>query len=113
MAEVRQVYRILLRTVRDRISSRNQNSIWHDYIVEEFHRNATEKNPAKVQELLRLAKDYAQLVQGVNYEKELLLSYNIGIDPEERQRSMIERTANLVGLQLPIVPTDAESRGLT
>ncbi len=69
MAEVRQVYRILLRTVRDRISSRNQNSIWHDYIVEEFHRNATEKNPAKVQELLRIAKDYAQLVQGVNYEK--------------------------------------------
>ena len=40
--------------------------------------------------------------------QELLLSYNIGIDPEERQKSMIERTANLVGLQLPKI--DAANR---
>ncbi|BDA46643.1 hypothetical protein COCOBI_09-0960 [Coccomyxa sp. Obi] len=108
MADVRQVYRFLLRTVRDRISSRKENPIWHDYIVEEFHRNAKGTDPLKVQKLLQLANDYAQLVQDVHYEKELLLSYNIGIDPAERQKSMIERTANLVGLQLP--NTDAANR---
>lgn len=69
MAEVRQVYRFLLRTVRDRISSRKENSIWHDYIVEEFHRNASESDPAKAQKLLQIAKDYAQLAQDVHYEK--------------------------------------------
>lgn len=37
--------------------------------------------------------------------QELLLSYNIGIDPTERQRSMIVRTANRVGLRMPIVPS--------
>ncbi|KAK9918217.1 hypothetical protein WJX75_002323 [Coccomyxa subellipsoidea] len=109
MTEVKQVYRFLLRTVRDRITSRRQNPIWHDFIVGQFHGNSTERDPAKVQELLQIAKDYAQLVQDVHYEKELLLSYNIGIDPDERQRSMIERTAHLVGLQLPIVPPHTAS----
>ena len=69
MAEVKQVYRFLLRTVRDRITSRRQNHIWHDFIVGQFHRNSTERDPAKVQELLQIAKDYAQLVQDVHYEK--------------------------------------------
>lgn len=69
MAEARQAYRFLLRTVRDRISSRKENPIWHDYIVEEFHRTAKETDPLKVQKLLHLAKDYAHLVQDVHYEK--------------------------------------------
>ncbi len=69
MAEVRQAYRFLLRTVRDRVSLRKENPIWHDYIVEEFRRNAKETDPLKVQKLLQLAKDYAQLVQDVHYEK--------------------------------------------
>jgi hypothetical protein len=69
MTEVKQVYRFLLRTVRDRITSRRQNPIWHDFIVGQFHGNSTERDPAKVQELLQIAKDYAQLVQDVHYEK--------------------------------------------
>lgn len=69
MGEVRQIYRNLLRAVRQRISPRRDNPIWHNYIVEEFHRSATEKDPEKIRKLLRIAEDYTNLIQDVHYEK--------------------------------------------
>jgi hypothetical protein len=162
--------------VSQRIASQKNNPIWHKYIVEEFRRNANESDPKKIEKQLQLAKDYANLIQDVHYEKasnlftpiltcceggllicnreshsicvksrkfgimssfilgvyvslhqvdspllssskaqviddfhalqELLLSYNIGIDRDTRQKQMIHNTAALVGLRLPVLPPD-------
>ncbi len=42
--------------------------------------------------------------------QELLLSYNIGIDHDARQRDTIRRSAASVGLQLPQAPQDRVSQ---
>jgi hypothetical protein len=69
MAEARQVYRSLLRTISQRVSSRSGNPMWHEYIAQEFRRNAGEKDPERISRLLDLAKDYRNLVESVHYEK--------------------------------------------
>ncbi len=40
--------------------------------------------------------------------QELLLSYNIGIDRDERQRKLVQSTAARVGLRLPITDDGQE-----
>jgi hypothetical protein len=42
--------------------------------------------------------------------QELLLSYNIGIDRQARQKEMIESTAARVGLRLPRLNREQDSR---
>lgn len=42
--------------------------------------------------------------------QELLLSYNIGIDRDARQKQMIINTAARVGLRLPIVPQEDDGK---
>ena len=128
----------LLRAIRQRISPKSQNSMWHDYVIEEYRRHAGETDPAKLQHLSQLVQDYTNLVHDVHYERvrccradadtvmhgriscvlwlwdpafrvqlnkclvqELLLSYNIGVDRDARQRRMVQSTAARVGLRLP------------
>lgn len=50
--------------------------------------------------------EYLSLAQGVHKRQSLLLSYNIGIEAEQRERDMHKRAARLVGLRLP---TDEEN----
>ena len=48
-----------------------------------------------------LARDFAFLLSAVKHQRELLLSYDIGIDRETRQMETVRRTAARVGLRLP------------
>jgi len=47
---------------------------------------------------------YEILIGGVHRRKELLLSYNIGVPVEEREKDMNKRAAKLVGLAMPDDP---------
>lgn len=46
-------------------------------------------------------KSYEMLIEGVHRRQELLLSYNIGIPVEVREKEMNKRAARLVGLRMP------------
>ena len=61
--------RSLLRAIRQRISPKSQNSMWHDYVVAEFRRHAGETDPSKLQQLSQLVEDYTNLVHDVRHEK--------------------------------------------
>lgn len=97
--EVRRAYRQLLRAVQQHVTASTGNGTWKEYAREQFRRHAGEKDGRKVQALVELAEEYATLVQDVHAHKELLFSYNIGV--ERNQREMIEKTARRVGLELP------------
>jgi len=51
--------------------------------------------------LIEAARDYAALVENVAAHRALLREYNIGIDPDERNRQMVEKTAARVGFSMP------------
>lgn len=48
-----------------------------------------------------LASDFAFLLSAVKNQRDLLLSYDIGVDRETRQMETVRRTAARVGLRLP------------
>ena len=48
-----------------------------------------------------LARDFAFLLSAVKHQRDLLLSYDIGVDRETRQMETVRRTAARVGLRLP------------
>lgn len=52
-------------------------------------------------------RGYEILIEGVHRRKELLLSYNIGVPVEEREKEMNKRAAKLVGLRMPDDPSKA------
>ncbi|KAG2495697.1 hypothetical protein HYH03_006297 [Edaphochlamys debaryana] len=51
-----------------------------------------------------MAREWAALAENIAKHKELLLSYNIGLDVDERTKKMIEATARRVGFALPDAP---------
>ncbi|KAK2075733.1 hypothetical protein QBZ16_001474 [Prototheca wickerhamii] len=60
----------------------------------------------------RLAEDYAFLLESIaGHRQDLLLSYNIGVDPELRQKEMYKKAATRVGLSLPEEELDARLGG--
>ena len=69
MSESTHALRALLRAIRQRISPKSQNSMWHDYVIEEYRRHAGETEPAKLQHLLQLVQDYTNLVHDVHHER--------------------------------------------
>lgn len=48
-----------------------------------------------------LARDLAFLLSAVKHQRDLLLSYDIGVDRDTRQMETVRRTAARVGLRLP------------
>lgn len=100
-AEARQVLRTLLRAVDRSITPAAGNRQWREFVLSEFRRGEAQTNPAERQRALQEARDYAFLINSVREHKELLLSYNIGIPVEKREKEMNARAAKLVGLQLP------------
>ncbi len=58
---------------------------------------------------LALARDWAELANNIARHKELLLSYNIGLDVDERTKRMVEATARRVGFALPDTPTASKT----
>ncbi|KAL4443321.1 hypothetical protein ABPG75_011058 [Micractinium tetrahymenae] len=100
-AEARQVLRTLLRAVDRSITPATGSRQWRQYVLTEFRRGEAQADPAERQRALQEARDYAFLINSVREHKELLLSYNIGIAVEQREKDMNARAAQLVGLQVP------------
>ncbi|KAK9795583.1 hypothetical protein WJX73_008756 [Symbiochloris irregularis] len=95
--EVQRAYRHLLRVVSKRVSPAAEDTAWRELISAEFRKPVTGDVPAKLQ----LAYDYAFLIDGVHEQKDLLASYNIGIDRQSRQREDVQKSAARAGLSIP------------
>jgi hypothetical protein len=67
----------------------------------EFRKNKDIQDSSIVQQKLKLAHNYALLLNSVHHHKDLLFSYNIAIDREAEKKLTLERSASSVGLQLP------------
>ena len=96
-----QVFRILLKAIDRNITRHNDNTQWRRFAIEEFRKNATLADDNEINKLLDTAQEYAFLIDSVREHKELLESYNIGIDIKEREKDMHIRAAAHVGLQVP------------
>ncbi|KAJ7562604.1 hypothetical protein O6H91_03G076900 [Diphasiastrum complanatum] len=94
-------YRTLLKAVRLNVSKDANKSHFKDFISAEFRRNAVLTDSYELQNKLDLVKDYVTLISSVHQHKELLLSYNIGVDREAEHAERLKNTAQRVGLQLP------------
>ncbi|KAL6766142.1 hypothetical protein ACKKBG_A34860 [Auxenochlorella protothecoides x Auxenochlorella symbiontica] len=95
MSEAVRAYRSLLRAVKTHVSSSTGNPAFQQYI------STTLKQRARAGGDPELARDYAFLLNSIAEHKDLLLSYNIGIDPEQRQKDQYKKAASRVGLSLP------------
>lgn len=91
------VYRDLLKTVRKHADGDH----FSDYIRQKFRDSVASKDADALQKSIALAKDYAYLVKSIHAHKDLLISYNIGVDREVEQSARLKDTANRVGLSLP------------
>ncbi|GMH32918.1 hypothetical protein BSKO_00752 [Bryopsis sp. KO-2023] len=98
MANVREVYRKLLRTVDKNITQVTGNTLWRDFVKKEFRKS---QEVAAVPHLLNQAEEYVYLVESVHENKELLTSYNITTDKDSQQREQVKKTARVVGLEVP------------
>lgn len=59
------------------------------------------------QQALALARDWAALANNIAHHRELLASYNIGLDVDERTKRMVEATAKRMGFALPKPAADS------
>jgi len=94
---VRHVYRDLLKVVRRHAKGDH----FAGFVSQEFRKNTVLKDPIDVRHKLDLAKDYSFLVRSVHAHKELLISYNIGVDRGVEQSARLKNTAERVGLSMP------------
>ncbi|PRW50770.1 hypothetical protein C2E21_5640 [Chlorella sorokiniana] len=107
-AEAKQVLRSLLRAVDRNITSATGSKQWREFVIAQFRRGAAQDDSADRQAALQEARDYVFLIESVREHKDLLLSYNIGIPVDQREKDMNARAANLVGLQVP--PTETKQQ---
>ncbi|KAG0590065.1 hypothetical protein M758_1G067400 [Ceratodon purpureus] len=105
-ARAQHVYRDLLRTVR----KHTKGDHFSDYICQKFRDSAASKDTDALQKNIMLAKDYAYLVRSVHAHKDLLVSYNIGVDREVEQSARLKDTANRVGLSMPKLFEEDQSK---
>ncbi|MEW5304849.1 MAG: hypothetical protein WDW36_007430 [Sanguina aurantia] len=102
--KVRQIIRSLLRAVDKHITARTHNKQWRVHVLQQCKAHSELKDPAAIESKLHLAEDYTELVKNVALHRTLLRSYNIGIDPDERTKDMVTKTANRVGFAMPNDP---------
>jgi hypothetical protein len=105
-AEARAALRAVLRAVDAHFTSVAGNRQWRDYVLEQARKlraeAAAQQGAAKViASATETARDYASLVETVARHRRLLREYNIGLDPDERNRQMVEKTAARVGFSIP------------
>lgn len=91
----RATYRRVLRAIDARVTLVNSDRSWRDFAREEFRKT---RSPEEAAQLLRLADDYAALLESVHAHKDLLVSYNIST--EKSAADAAARAASRVGLQL-------------
>lgn len=111
MGEVATVYRTLLQTLRRHVSHSPESKSLSEHASAIFRQGAeTAKNISQKERerAILLAKDYAYLVNGIHDHRELLLSYNIGVDRTEELAARLRSTADRVGLRMPESFRDTE-----
>ncbi|KAK9826904.1 hypothetical protein WJX81_007730 [Elliptochloris bilobata] len=106
--EPQAAYRTLLRLLKRHLGGAANSRPWLEHVASEF-RSSAGLSAAELDSRLQLLKDYVFLLQHTHEHLDLLLSYNIGIDRDARQRDTMRRSAASVGLQLPEVLRDPVS----
>ncbi|KAJ7970390.1 Complex 1 LYR protein [Quillaja saponaria] len=97
------VYRNLLKAVNKHIGKEESNRHFREYVTEEFRKNINLSDVNSVQQKVKLAQDYAILLNSVHHHKDLLFSYNIAVDRSDEMKRTLGKSAASVGLQLPEV----------
>ncbi len=59
----------LLRAVDRNITYATRNPLWRNFVASEFRKHRGEADPARVEQQLQLAKDYAFLITSVKEHK--------------------------------------------
>ncbi|CAM6103540.1 unnamed protein product [Calypogeia fissa] len=103
------VYRGLLKALKTHVTKVSGNPHFREFVAAEFRKHKDLSDPAAIQQKLNLAKDYTTLVNSVHHHKELLLSYNIGVDRVAEQKARLIDTAHRVGLEMPDLYKDTGS----
>mmetsp|Transcript_24846 Transcript_24846/g.54100 ORF Transcript_24846/g.54100 Transcript_24846/m.54100 type:complete len:111 (+) Transcript_24846:33-365(+) len=97
----RSTLRGLLRAIDQHVTSISGNRQWREFVLAEFRAGASLEDQKAIESRLNLARDYTLLVSNVAHHKNLLITYNIGVDPDERNKKMVEAVAKRVGFALP------------
>ncbi|XP_057981885.1 uncharacterized protein LOC131167096 [Malania oleifera] len=95
------VYRHLLRAIRKHIGEEGSKRHFRDFVTKEFRKNGEVSDLSSMHQKLKLAHDYAFLLNSVHHHKDLLFSYNIAVDRSEEMKRTLGKSAASVGLQLP------------
>ncbi|XP_015877176.1 uncharacterized protein LOC107413677 [Ziziphus jujuba] len=101
--QVAKVYRNLLRAVKKHIGKEDTKKHFREYVIEEFRKNSILSDISSIEQKIKLARDYAVLLNSVHYHKDLLFSYNIAVDRSDETKRVLGKSAASVGLQLPEV----------
>ncbi|OAY66620.1 uncharacterized protein LOC109719067 isoform X2 [Ananas comosus] len=97
------VYRQILKAVDKHIGKDGGKGHFREYVIDEFRKNKALSDEAAVRDKLKLAHDYAFLLNSVHHHKELLFSYNIAVDRSDEVKKILDKSAASVGLRLPDV----------
>ncbi|XP_022134018.1 uncharacterized protein LOC111006395 [Momordica charantia] len=99
--QVARVYRELLKAVKNHIGKEESKKHFVDYVAQKFRERSGLSEPHSLQQKIKLAHDYALLLNSVHHQKDLLFSYNIAIDRSEEMKRILGKSAASVGLRLP------------
>ncbi|CAN6441837.1 unnamed protein product [Victoria cruziana] len=100
--EVVTAYRHLLKAVDKHIGKEGTKKQFRDFIIQEFRKKTNVSDEHVIRQMIKLAKDYALMLNSVHHHKGLLFSYNIAVD-RSNEMNTIRKSAASVGLRLPDV----------
>mmetsp|Transcript_22500 Transcript_22500/g.31309 ORF Transcript_22500/g.31309 Transcript_22500/m.31309 type:complete len:106 (-) Transcript_22500:281-598(-) len=86
--------RKVLRTLNRNLNRSKHADTWKSYVMDQFRNEGQLKN-------IKVAHDYAFLVNAVECHRDLLFSYNISVSKDHLQRQSVESVASRVGLRVP------------
>ena len=108
----RRALRLALRAVDRHVTKSSGSPIWRNHVLTEFSRGGrgggTIGREQDVATRLRVAEEYAALVNAVHAHKELLFDYGHSLDKERQQLKKATSTARFVGLEMPKVFEDSD-----
>ncbi|EPS63363.1 hypothetical protein M569_11423, partial [Genlisea aurea] len=97
----KRAYRDLLKAVDKHIGRDERNAHLREFVREEFRKEGAASG--EISNKLKVAGDYVFYLTSVHRHKELLFSYNIGVDRSDEMKRVLKKSAASVGLQLPEV----------
>ena len=106
----RRALRLALRAVDRHVTKSSGSPIWRNHVLTEFRGGGGGgiRRERDVATRLRVAEEYAALVNAVHAHKELLFDYGHSLDKEHEQLKKAKSTARFVGLDMPKVFEDSD-----